>query len=62
MSDTDSDFETGATGRKLAECQRQLAEARAALRDAEWWLVCDLSPYRWMLLHAAALKAAREQS
>jgi hypothetical protein len=61
MSD---DFEVGATARKLADCQRELEEARAALKEVQAWPYSEtLESVRfiWKEKHAAALKAAREE-
>jgi hypothetical protein len=55
------------TARKLADCQRELAEARAALEEVEdlflGWLVLDQEDVQdWKMRHAAAIKAAREET
>jgi hypothetical protein len=49
------------TVRKLAECQRELAEARAALRKIEEWSPTACKKLAiWDKAFAEALNAARE--
>lgn len=48
---------------EVERLRRELTEARAALRDAEQWAIypprAEMSREKWLLMHAAAIKAAR---